>query len=226
MKLRKLLKPIKFLLFFIMNETSRQRIIEHARDRFFAVGFSKVTMDELSQELGISKKTMYQHFPSKNDLLDEVVGWQVRDVGGNINTILESPDDVITKLYMMWTVVGRMACRVSKQMLDDVQRHRPDLWKRIEEMRKKNIQDSMSRMVDEGIRRGFVRSDVNKEVMILMYISSVQGVVNPDILTNNSFSTEEALKTILRVFLDGILTESARKQFHKKILQHQYTGQQ
>src|SRR5208283_1666649 len=98
----------------------------------------------------------------------------------------------------------------------DVRRQHPDLWKHIEEMRKKIIQDSMSRMVDEGIRRGFVRSDVNKEVMILMYISSVQGVVNPDILTNNSFSTEEALKTILRVFLDGILTESARKQFHKK----------
>lgn len=209
-----------------MNEISKQRVIEHARERFFAAGFSKVTMDELSQDLGISKKTMYQYFASKDDLLNAVIDWQVKEIGSNVKNISDSPDDFITKLYLMWTAVGRMACRVSKQMLDDVRRHRPDLWKRIEEMRKQIIQDSMGRMVDEGVRRDLVRSDVNKEVMILMYISSVQGVVNPDILTNNSFSTEEALKTILRVFLDGILTESARKQFHKKILQHHYTGQQ
>lgn len=209
-----------------MNEISKQRVIEHARERFFAAGFSKVTMDELSQDLGISKKTMYQYFESKEELLNAVIDWQVEEMSGKMKNILSSPDDFISKLYTMWTAVGRMACHVSKQMLDDVRRHRPDLWKRIEEMRKQIIQDSMGRMVDEGVQRDLVRSDVNKEVMILMYISSVQGVVNPDILTNNSFSTEEALKTILRVFLDGILTESARKQFHKKILQHHYTGQQ
>ncbi len=68
---------------------------------------------------------------------------------------------------------------------------------------------------------GLVRSDMNRDVMVLMYLSAVQGVVNPEILAQNSFSIQEAFRTIMAVYLDGILTEAARKQFHSKISHHQ-----
>jgi AcrR family transcriptional regulator len=200
-----------------MTVSIKQRIIEQARDRFFSSGFSKVTMDELATELGISKKTMYQYFPSKDELIDQVITWQVTETAGVINGILNSSDDFIKKLYAMWVAIGRMASRISKNVLDDMRRHRPDLWKRIGEMRQKVLLENITRMIDEGIERGLVRVDVNKQVVILMYLSSVQGVVNPDVLMEQSFSSEEALKTILRVYLDGILTEKARVQFHKQI---------
>jgi len=210
----------------IMTDTLRERIIEHARGRFFSSGFSKVTMDELSQELGISKKTMYQQFPSKDDLLDQTIEWQIIEMTGSIRQIFESSDDFITKLSAMWDAFGHMACRINKAFLDDVRRHRPDLWKRIEEVRKKNIIENFALMIDEGISRGLIRQDVNKEVVILMYLSSIQGVVNPESLAQYSFSTEDALKTIFRVCLDGILTDKARELFHRTILQNQQTVRQ
>ncbi|HUL43524.1 MAG TPA: TetR/AcrR family transcriptional regulator [Bacteroidota bacterium] len=209
-----------------MTDTLRERIIEHARGRFFSSGFSKVTMDELSQELGISKKTMYQQFPSKDDLLDQTIEWQIIEMTGSIRQIFESSDDFITKLSAMWDAFGHMACRINKAFLDDVRRHRPDLWKRIEEVRKKNIIENFALMIDEGISRGLIRQDVNKEVVILMYLSSIQGVVNPESLAQYSFSTEDALKTIFRVCLDGILTDKARELFHRTILQNQQTVRQ
>ena len=200
-----------------MAQETQQRIIEHSRDRFFASGFSKVTMDELAAELGISKKTMYQFFPSKDDLIDRVIALQMAEMTGMINAVSKNSEDFIDKLYATWLVIGRLACRISKYILSDMRRYRPDLWKRIEDMRRKVIFDNFSRLIDEGIERGLVRTDINKQVVVLMYLSSIQGVVNPDVLAENSFSAEEALKTILSVYLDGILTDTARRQFHQQI---------
>lgn len=199
------------------EEHTKERIIEAARDTFLAKGFSKVTMDELVQQLGISKKTMYQHFRSKDELLDAAVEWQMMEVGSNIRGITQSSDDFVTKLYNLWKFIGQFMCHVSSQFRDDIRRFRPDIWKRIEEMRRKMILGNFSKMIDEGIRLGLVRNDVSKDAMVLMYLSAVQGVVNPETLAQYPFSIEDAFRTIMRIYLDGILTESARKHFHTKI---------
>jgi AcrR family transcriptional regulator len=174
-------------------------------------------MDELSHELGISKKTLYQCFPSKDALLDAVMERQFADLGAQVRQIQHSPEDFIERLFRLWTTMGKMACRISRQFQDDLRRHRPDLWERVEEARRTILQEHFSTMIEEGVRRGLVRDDLNKEILVLMYLSSVEGVVNPDVLLDNAFSTEEALTTILRVYLDGILTEKARKQFHSRL---------
>ena len=56
-----------------VDQSTRKRILERVRSRFFSSGFSKVTMDELAHDLGVSKKTIYKHFPSKNELLRELL---------------------------------------------------------------------------------------------------------------------------------------------------------
>src|SRR5690242_15138189 len=117
-----------------MSEDLNKRIEEHARERFFQSGFSKVTMEELSQELGISKKTMYQRFRGKDELLDAIMERQIAEVGGRVREILAAPEDFITKLANLWTTIGRLVCRISKQFQEDMRRYRPDLWTRIEEM--------------------------------------------------------------------------------------------
>jgi AcrR family transcriptional regulator len=205
------------------HDPVKQRIIEHARDRFFSGGFSKVTIDELAEELGISKKTIYQHFQSKDELIDRVVDGQLSENAAKIDAIVNAPDEFMEKLYALWIAVGRLACRISGSVLADLRKHRPDLWKRIDDMRKKVMLRNITRMIDEGIARGSVRVDVHKEVIILMYLSSIQGVVNPDVLAESSFSAEEALKSILTVFFEGILTDRARKEFHTMVSHQKVT---
>src|SRR5437660_9503216 len=55
------------------RDPHRQRIVGAARVHFFSHGFRSVTMDDLAEELGISKKTLYAHFPGKFDLLEAVL---------------------------------------------------------------------------------------------------------------------------------------------------------
>jgi AcrR family transcriptional regulator len=199
------------------NQETKERILEHSRNRFFEAGFSKVTMDELSAELGISKKTMYHHFSGKESLLDQVIEWQMIEMKGQIHAILHAPTDFITRLAELWTAIGRFACRIGKQFMDDIRRQRPDLWKRIDEHRQKVLLNSISGMIEEGRTLGVIRSDIHKDVVILMYLNAVQGVVNPTVLSQYSFSAEEAFRTILLVYLGGIMTDKARAQFIQQI---------
>ena len=65
-------------------EASRQRIVEAARAHFFSHGFRSVTMDDLAEELGISKKTLYAHFPGKIELLEAVLADKFAERGSEI----------------------------------------------------------------------------------------------------------------------------------------------
>jgi AcrR family transcriptional regulator len=199
------------------KDSVKERILEHSRSRFFEAGFTKVTMDELSTELGISKKTMYNIFPGKDNLLDQVIEWQLIEMKGQIFEILHAQTDFITRIADMWTAIGRFACRISKQFMDDIRKQRPDLWKRIDESRQKILLDSISGMIEEGRRLGLIRNDIHKDVVILMYVNAIQGVVNPTVLSQYSFSAEEAFRTILLVYLGGIMTDKARTQFIQHI---------
>lgn len=196
----------------------RERIIEAGRDRFYAMGFSKVTMDELVGELGISKKTMYKYFSSKDDLIDAITEWQMIRAVGKVKEIVDSRIDFIEKMHNLWAFIGETYSRMSKQYHDDMRRFRPDLWQRIEEFRRTHLIENAGKLIEEGIKRGVFRKDVNKEILVLLYVSAIQGVMNPEILVQHSFSAEEAFKTILRVIFDGILTDQVREEYRSKCL--------
>ncbi len=202
------------------EDNTNQRIIEAAREKFFANGFSKVTMDEIASELGISKKTMYQHFDSKDKLIDAVMEWQIITVKSQITEHMRNSSDFVERMYGLWTTMGKQFCTISRQFHEDLRKFRPDLWKKISEHRKQNILGNFSRMIDEGIQNGFVRNDINRDIMVLMYLGAIQSIVNPEVISEHSFSTEEAFKSVLRLYLDAILTDKARKHFHERISQH------
>ena len=201
------------------EENIKDRIMQLARDKFFALGFSKVTMDELCEDLGISKKTMYVHFHGKDDLVDAVIEWQVISVKGQIVETMRSSADFVDRIYHLWAMMGKMMSQICNQFVDDMRKFRPDLWAKVEMHRKENILANFSKMIDEGVRSGFVRGDINKDIMVLMYLGAIQSIVNPDVISRHSFSTEEAYKSVLQVYFDGILTDSARQHFRTKLSQ-------
>lgn len=194
------------------DDPVKQRIMEYSRERFFQLGFSKVTMDELAAGIGISKKTMYQHFRSKNELLDAVIEWNMIEIGGRIRAVGNSQYDYMERLHGMWTVIANLAAKVSKQFQDDLRRIRPDVWQRIDDYRRVLIGEQVTALIQDGIRLGMIRSDTSTELLVLIHFSAIQGIINPEVLTTHSFSMSEAVRGIIRVIMQGMLTEEGRKR--------------
>src|SRR5207249_6191686 len=81
------------------RDPNRQRIVEAARVHFFNHGFRSVTMDDLAEELGISKKTLYAYFPGKFDLLEAVLADKLTAVEATLKEVTRAhPDDFPTTL--------------------------------------------------------------------------------------------------------------------------------
>ena len=196
------------------REPVKERILTFASERFFQEGFSKVSVDDLASELVISKKTFYRFFGSKEDLLIQIMDRLVAGVRARFIKILDSDRDFVEKLAEVMTFLGQEVGRLGKPLQADLQRHAPDVWKRIENFRRERITQNFSLLLEQGMEEGFVRKDVNKKIALLSFLGAVENIIRPSVLVNESFSAREALQGIMAIFFHGILTEEAESKLN------------
>ncbi|MCG8605259.1 TetR/AcrR family transcriptional regulator [bacterium] len=194
------------------HNSPKQRILQAAREHFLNFGFSKVTTDELASALGMSKKTIYKHFSTKENLLREVVNWTMLEISGGLDQILNDTSlPFLQKLERILTFIGERASQFFKgTFLRDIKRNAPDIWHNFEEFRKQQIQTKFANLVGDGIRQGFFRDDVHQELVVLVYLHTVQNIINPETLANLPFTTRNVFDSIIKIIFEGILTKEAR----------------
>lgn len=198
----------------IDDTETRERILNFAREKFLQRGFSKVTLDELAGELGMSKKTVYKFFPSKEELLRAAVHHNMRHIQRALDQIVSSNKPFVEKLIEVMVQIGMQINRLSRASQIDIQRFAPSLWKEIDRFRREHLLSKIETMIIQAREENIFRHDVNEHVLALMLIFSVQGIMNPEVLTNNPFSAQQAFRTIFRTIFEGALTDEARKDSH------------
>ncbi len=192
----------------------RERIISFAREHFMHEGFSKVTLDEIATELGMSKKTLYKYFEDKEDLLRAGIEENLRKVAHEIDAISASDGSFAEKLARVMMLIGKQMSRLSRGAMLDMQKFTPELWKQIETFRRDQIFNKIGKMIAQAREENIFRSHVNEQILTLMIINCIQGILNPEVLSQNSFSAEEAFRIIFRTIFEGALTDDARRNFH------------
>ncbi len=200
------------------KENTKARILDYARDRFFEVGFARVSVDDITSELGMSKKTFYKHFERKEDLVSEIISRVLGNTGRRVQEIAAMPDPFPAKIDALVRVLGTVFRTISKHMLRDLQLHCPDVWNRIQVFRREHILAIWSTLIEEGKRTGYVRPEINQQVFMLSLFATVENIINPAVLVNQPFSCDEALESIIAIYLTGILTPDAAQTLSR--LQH------
>jgi len=106
--------------------------------------------------------------------------------------------------------------KMSRPFLTDVQRFTPGLWKEIETFRREKVFSKLQQMFLQAKREGVFRDDLDTDLFFLVLTTVMQGIMNPNVLSQQSFSAEEAFKGIFRILYEGSLTDEARKRFQMK----------
>lgn len=190
---------------------SRQRIIGAARGHFFAHGFRSVSMDDLAEELGISKKTIYAHFPSKSALLEALLLYKARLIEKDLEAIAsESSTDFPSGLHQLLACLQRHAEEIRPPFIRDIQREAPDLFKVVQARRRELIQRFFGKVLGEGRREGHIRKDIPVHLIIEILLGAVEALVNPPRLTELGLSPKSGLTAIISVILEGALTPEGR----------------
>src|SRR6266568_9488945 len=118
------------------RDPNRQRIVDAARAHFFSHGFRRVTMDDLAAELGISKKTLYAHFPGKIDLLEAVLADKFAGVEATLKEVTRAhPHDFPATLHALLAGTQRELDEIKPPFVRDMRQKAPDVFKVVEHRR-------------------------------------------------------------------------------------------
>jgi AcrR family transcriptional regulator len=196
------------------NLEEKHRILETARERFFRDGITKVTLDEIADQLGMSKKTLYKFFPSKEELLKSVVHFMMGFIERRLGAIVSSDKPVEQKMTEVLALVGGFASRIGVQFQRDMQRFAPTLWGEIENFRREHLFTKLEKLFLQAKQEGILRSDLNQELFMLVFFHAMHGIMNPQTLSQHAFSPDMAFKEIFRILLEGAFTDEARARLH------------
>jgi AcrR family transcriptional regulator len=192
----------------------RDRILTSAEDKFFNQGFVKVTVDEIAEDLGMSKKTIYKFFPSKEEIMLGIMRMNMKRIEKQLVSIVESAKPFDQKFSEFLALLARLTGKFSKQLQKDVRTRLPELDKEIETFRREKIYGRLRSMFLQAKEEGFLRKDLNDDIFMLVFVNAVQNIMIPSVLAQHAFSAEEAFRQIFRVLFEGALTDDARRSFH------------
>ena len=194
-----------------VENSGRQRIVATARRHFFAYGFRAVTMDDIARELGMSKKTLYEHFPSKAALVEAVLLDKILSVETDLKRITSnSSSDFLTTLHQLLARVQMHLEEIQPPFLRDLRREAPEMFALVETRRREMIQQYFGRLVGDGQAAGIIREDVPTELIVEILLGATQAIMNPEKLTELGLTPREGFSAIITVIFRGVVTEMGR----------------
>ncbi len=188
-----------------------QRILEAAASKFFAHGFYKVSIDDLVAHLRTSKSTIYNHFNSKDALVEAVLERFNQQLDHGLDTIIhDAAPNFQRKLEAVTELTGKLLSQVGERFWQDLKTYMPDHWQAYQDRRVERLRNFYGALLKQGIDQGLLRTDIDEDFMLLMYTKLSEIVIQPELLQTMSISNVDAYQFITQLFLEGTLTPNGR----------------
>lgn len=196
-----------------MNE-EKQKILSFSQDHFLSNGFYKTSMDEIARNLKMSKKTIYKHFTSKDELVREVVYSFLKKNRQVIEDIIKSESNAVEKFFLLIQTLGKFMQAAKEKWFADLKYQTPELWKEIDEFRIGIMSKNLKKLIKQGMDEGYFL-DQQPDVVAQIFVSAIRGIANPDFIMNNKISAGEAITMTVNILMRGIMTDKGNKEFQK-----------
>lgn len=190
----------------------RQSILDVSYAKFAEYGFKKVTIDEIAAALGISKKTVYKLFASKEDILREVVLAKMNSLLELFEKIQSMKESSVDKIQAISEVVGTHINEQWQKILTEVRINTPGLFKEIDTIIQDRLALGWQKIFIDGQKSGWVRKDIDPVVFTTAYVGVVRELMKTDFLSKHAVSESEVPRQVFKMFTEGILTEKGRKR--------------
>ncbi len=190
----------------------RQSILDVSYAKFAEYGFKKVTIDEIAADLGISKKTVYKLFASKEDILREVVLAKMSALLQLFENIQSMKESSVDKIQAISEVVGTHINEQWQKILIEVRINAPGLFKEVDAIIQERLSLGWQKIFIDGQKSGWVRKDIDPVVFTTAYVGVVRELMKTDFLSKHALSESEVPKQVFKMFTEGILTEKGRNR--------------
>jgi len=194
---------------------TEEKILNRAHDLFVLQGIRSVTMDDLAQSLGISKRTIYEHFEDKKTLVEEDAKFFYQIMKRETDRIIEEGDNIIQGVTGVLRFVKGMLQVVTPLYFADMKRYYPTAFDHISQKREMRKVDVTRVLVKRGIEQGVFRPDVNVE-LVAFFINATVLADHEIVCEISNMKYGDFERDVIFAYLLGIATEKGRALIDKE----------
>lgn len=198
------------------------KILDVAYRHFLQKGYRQTTMDDIAQDLGMSKKTLYKYFPGKLELLASCFEILKTKMTAKVEAILDNRHlSFPLKLKSSLTVIATHLAPINPDLFEDLREHAPEIWSAMTDYINESAYLRFARLIEQGIAQGLVNSRINISLIVMLYAAAVQSLLDPKFYSQFPDPIQKGIKIppsdiydqAISIIYNGILTEEARAEF-------------
>lgn len=198
-------------------DPKKKDLLEQAQRLFMRLGIKSMTMDDVATQLRISKKTLYEHFADKNDLVEQVVAVVCRHHRSTIDAICQRGLNAIDENQEITRFIVAQIGGVHPSVQFDLQKYHPKAWSILDETERTDIHRCVSGNLRKGVRDGLYREDLDIEVITRLYIARMDATWDGHVFPPERFSIPDVLWKHFEYHIRGIASRKGIEYLEKKM---------
>lgn len=197
----------------------KEDILQHASREMQKVGIRSVSVDDICHELGISKKTFYVYFPSKDDLVDAILLMGTEDVQKRLENLLAKK--TIVECIVDWTHIAKQSDKCSQQtppFLYDLQKYYPNIHKAHQKRLRAVLQGIVAQFLEKGKTEGIFRAEIDNDITASLFVNVHMGIMEHTQSNHLNMSEARAYShQAMDVLLRGTFTVEGLKVLENEV---------
>jgi AcrR family transcriptional regulator len=189
-------------------------ILEKTRELFLTIGFKSITMDNIANAMGVSKKTIYNFFENKTELVKEVTNYMFVSITGGITEIKKTSDDPISELYDINLFLIKYLKRESVSPLYQLEKYYPKIHQNLNNKQFEFITKSTKESLDNGIKLGLFRKDIKIDFISRLYFKGMMGIRDLDTFPTKLYDPVSLKTDFIEYHLRAIVTDEGLKKLN------------
>ena len=197
----------------------KDNILKVAIERMQQVGIRSVSIDDICHELGISKKTFYVYFPSKDDLVHAILHKHEQKVAHDLDNALSKR--TITQVIVEWAKIAKSTAKKDLKtpaMMYDLEKYYPQLFVAHKKVMRETTEKILVRFLEKGVSEGIFRAEIDVDVVAMMFLDMQYRLL--DLITGGQMTKEEVHRIghqRMDILMRGILSESGLLRLREKV---------
>jgi AcrR family transcriptional regulator len=197
------------------NMEVKERILIKAEELFMQYGIRSVSMDDIANNLGMSKKTLYQYFADKDELVDAVVEGHISEIQSDCIGCRKDAKDAIHEIFITMERIMEEFNNMNPMLLYDLEKFHFRAYQRFKDHKDKFLLQVIRNNIEWGIKDELYRPDVNVDVMSKFRIESVMTPFNVTVFPPGKYNLAKTSELILEHFIYGLATIKGHKLIQK-----------
>ena len=191
------------------------KILSASVELFSQYGFKTITMDDIARRAGISKKTLYQQFANKQEVVNESVVWYKNSTRENCEAVLKGSENAVEAMVKMLAFFDEMHKRINPMAMFEMQRFFPEAFQTFRDMLVERDVVMIRDNILQGIKEGIYREDINADLMARYRLETSLLILQPNLLVSDRNILMSVALEIGEHFLYGIMTPKGEKLYQK-----------